>query len=453
MMRHIVWTGALLLLCAAGVRAQQAAPPQLAPNPGSKEAAQAVNAAGPGDSTFGAADSGDAQPPVGDDPHAHTEGAPPLERRPMSSGEPSSKVPAGSIHVRVLDAKERPVPDAQLQLGTMTAASGRSSVAARTGPDGTYVFDKLSTGDKQAYRVNVLHDGAKYSSMPFRLPVDSGYDVVLRQLDTTRDNHDVVLYVGATSLELKDERLKVVQQARLVNIGSKTYLFPESGQLLPLPKDLLAFQAEEIMTDQHVREDKGQGVRISGSLPPGEVTLTWGFDVPQSGTTAEFTFDLPWVTFAYRVLADAAQGMTLEVDGMPPAELHADNGRRFLVTEVVKRVGEAPLRRVKIKLSGIPGPGPTRFIAVGLALLVIGLGVFLTRAPKENSTSAQPLTILTAEKDRLLARAKELDGERARGEIGPEFHEGALRELEEQLAGVLYEQKRLSGRKLARAAG
>jgi hypothetical protein len=389
----------------------------------------------------------DEQPPVGDDPHAHQAGAPPLARRPLSEAQPSADVASGAIRVKVLDASERPVSDAQLQLGTMSQESGRTSTQAKTGPDGMFVFSNLPGGDKLAYRVNVLHQGAKYSSTPFRLPPDRGFDVVIRQIDVTKDAREVVLYVGATSVELKDERLRVVQQARLVNIGAKTYVFPEAGTQVRFPKGFVAFQAEEIMTDQHLKEAKDEGMRITGSLPPGEVTLTWGFDLPQTDTTAELSFDLPWTTFAYRVLADAAPGMTLSVDDMPAPELHEDRGRHLLVTEVVKRVGDQPLKVVHIKLTGIPGPGPLRFIAVGLALCVLGLGIFVSRpsgataAASGNAATAHDLEL---EKERLLERARELETEHARGEIGPEFHKTARVELEEQLSGVLYEQQRLA---------
>ena len=403
----------------------------------------------PGHPPVAASDAAEA--PVGNDPHAHAEGAPPLARRPMTSGEPSSQVPVGTIRVRVLDVNERPVNDADVQVGSM-AQSGRTTTPGRTNADGYALFDKLATGDKQAYRVNVLYQGAKYSSMPFRLPTEQGFDVVIRRLDTTTDARDLVLYVGATSMELKDERLKIVQQARLVNIGTKTYVFPEQGTLVKLPKDVLAFQAEEIMTDQHLREVKGEGMRISGSVPPGEVTLTWGFDVPQTETEAEFSFDMPWITFAYRVLADAAPGMQLEVEGMPPAELQEDGGRRFFVTEIIKRVGEQPLKTVTIRLKGIPGPGPLRFIAVGLALFVLGLGALVARKSLAHSGGkGVALHDLQLEQERLLARAKELEAEHARGDIGPEFHKEALHDLEEQLSGVLYEQARLTPRDAQKA--
>jgi hypothetical protein len=401
----------------------------------------------PGHPVPPAAEGGEAEPaPVGNDPHAHAEGAPALARRALSEAQPSADLPAGSIRVKVLDVNERPVPDAELQLGTMSQDSGRTTTPGRTGGDGTFVYRNLPGSDKLAYRVNVLHQGAKYSSTPFRLPPDQGYDVIVRRLDTTKDAREVVLYVGATSVEIKDERLRIVQQARLVNIGPKTYVFPEDGTLLRFPKEAIAFQAEEVMTDQHMREAKGEGMRITGSLPPGEVTLTWGFDIPQTETTVDLSFELPWVTFAYRVLADAAPGLTLEVEDMPAPELHEDRGRRLLVTEVVKRVGEAPLRGVHIKIAGIPGPGPLRFIAVAIALCVLGLGLVLSRKSEVAAVGGNGALVqeLQLEEERLLARARELNAEHARGEIGPEFHKSQLSELEEQLSGVLYEKQRIA---------
>jgi hypothetical protein len=385
----------------------------------------------------------EAAAPVGEDPHAHAAGAPPLERRPLATAEPSATYPAGTVHVRVVDGHDRPVPAADVQLGTMSQEAGRTALSAQTSATGTHDYEKLATGDKQAYRVNVLYHGAKYSSTPFRLPTDRGYDVLIRRLETTSDAKEVVLYIGATSLELKDERIKVVHQVRLINIGEKTYVFPADGLKLPMPKDAVAFQTQEIMTDQHLRGEAGKDAVLTGSIPPGEATLTWGFDVPNSATSFELNFDLPWVTFAYRALADAPPGTRLEVDGLPPAELHDESGRRFWATEIVKRVGDAPLRHLHMRLTGIPGPGPSRYIAVVLALILLGGGVALARKPTIR-IGPSPAESLAAQQQQLLTRARALEAERARGEIGPEFHAESRRELEEELAAVLYEQARLS---------
>jgi hypothetical protein len=243
-------------------------PPSAAP--AAQQPSAADSTAAPGElpaghpTVAGGAAEDTSQAPVGDDPHQGMDGAPALARRPLALAEPSVSLPPGSVRVQVLDANDKLVSGATVQLGTMTQQSGRTAIEGRTDNEGAYTFEKQPTGDKQAYRVNVLYQGAKYSTTPFRLPTDHGFDVAIRRLDTTSDPKELVLYVGATSVELKDERLKVVQQARLINIGSKTYVFPEKGQLVKLPKGAMAFQAEEIMTDQHVKEAPGEGLRVTG---------------------------------------------------------------------------------------------------------------------------------------------------------------------------------------------
>lgn len=392
-----------------------------------------------------------AEAPVGGDPHANQPDAPKLARKPIATAEPNATLPPGTIRVRVVDAAtEQPVGHAKLQLGTMTRENTRDTQDASTASNGEHRFENLATGDGQAYRINVLHDGAKYSSTPFRLPMESGFDVLIRQLPTTRDPREVVLYVGATSVEVRDERLKVVQQARLINIGSKTYVFPDDGQLIKLPPGWKAFQAEEVMTDQHMREEGEAGFKITGSLPPGEVTLTWGFDMPYDTTEVDLAFDLPWVTFAYRVLADAAPGMTLSVDDMPAPELQEENGRKFWVSEVVKRVGDTPLRSVKIHVKGIPGPGPTRIIALVVALFVLAGGLWYARKPQPAATklsAAENAATFEQTKAAFIAQAQQLEAERARDEIGPEFYAEQMADLEEKLAALLFEQSQSASSK------
>jgi hypothetical protein len=321
----------------------------------------------------------------------------------------------------------------------MSADSKRSSQDGRTGADGWATFANMPIGERQAYRVNVPYQGAKYSSTPFRLPPRGGYEVQIRRLPVTHDERMVVLYVGATSIELKDDRLKIVQQVELLNLGGATYVFPEAGTLVRFPKGFLAVQTQESMTDQHVSEAPGEGVRVHGSLPPGQATLLWGFDLPLSGSEASFSVEIPWLTFAYRVISDAPPGMTIDVEGMPQPIVHADQGRHFLVTELQRKVGDAPFSRLHVTLRGMPGPGPERWIAAVLALCVVGAGVLGARGARARQ-AAPAGDGLEALKTELLARARSLAEQRQTGEIGPEYHADQLAELETELAALLFEQ-------------
>jgi len=378
-----------------------------------------------------------ASPQAGHDPHAGVDGAPPVDRLPMNSAIENPELRPGTIRVRVLDGADQSVAKARVQLGVMAGMGARTTVDGVTDDAGVAVFAGLAVGEGQAYRVNVLHEGAKYSSNPFRLPVSAGYDVMVRQLDTTRDTTEVVLYIGATSVELHDERLKIVQQARLVNVGQRTYVFPENGQIIPLPPGFLAFSAQDTMTDQKVTPVDGKGLRIDGSLAPGQATLTWGFDLPRDGSEASFSIPIPWRNYAYRVLADAAQGMTMEVDGMPPPQLVEHDGHRLLVTETQAQPNQPMLKQVSIRLHGIPGAGPARWVALSLALL--GLAVGLSAAFRRDSGESTERATTDRKRELALAVAR-LDREFAAGDVGPDFHNEERTRLIDELSSLLREE-------------
>lgn len=363
------------------------------------------------------------------------------QARPLSEERADAAVPAGSIRVRVIDAADQSVPNAEIVVGVMLPDGTREQLPGRTGQDGTFTFAKLQTGDQRAYRVNVPYEGAKYSSNPFRLPADKGYDVTVRRLPVTHDERMVVLYVGATSVELKDDRIKIVQQSRLLNLGDQTYVFPKDGALVKLPKGYLAVQTQEAMGDQRVKDDKSEGLRVEGSLPPGETTLLWGFDMPIEGDSSSFEVGLPWVTFAYRVIADAPEGLTLSVFDMPEPFVQKDGGRSYLITEMQRRVGDEPFRSLKITLNGIPGPGSSRWLALAVALGITAGGLVLARrkpAPVDPKQAAQAKQPAVAPPE-LLARVRALQAEREAGDIGPEYFREQVSTVVDELAVQLYE--------------
>jgi hypothetical protein len=367
------------------------------------------------------------------DPHAPDPHAAPA-RKVINVERSDPSLPPGSIRVRVLDHEERAVPNADIAIGILRSSGERESKPAKTGADGTYTFTGLTFGDLQAYRVNVPFSGAKYSSNPFRLEAANGYDVTIRRLPVTREERMVVLYIGATSIELKDDRLKVVQQSRLLNLGTQTYVFPDKGAIVKLPPAFTAVITDEVMGDQQIEEAKGEGVRVTGSLPPGETTLMWGFDLPITGAEASFDIGLPWTTFAYRVISDAPPGLTLAVKEMPEPFVQRDSGRSFFITEMQRRVGDTPFRTVSIRLTGIPGPGPERWISLGVALGIAIGGLWIARRKAPLAAPAGSRRAGAVVPEELLARVRRLDAERASEAIGPEFHREQRQALIDELA-------------------
>lgn len=363
-----------------------------------------------------------------------------------ATAEPDPTLPPGSIRIVVVDENDAPVADAEIQLGIMRSAGGdRDRLPARSGPDGTYLFEGLDTGSGQAYRVNVLYEGATYSSTPFQLPPDSGYSARVRRLPVAHDERQILQFVAQVLFELRDDRLHVIVQSQLVNIGDATYVFPGDGIRMRLPDGFVAFQSQAVMTDQHVEEQAGYGLRIRGSLPPGSVTLAWGFDVPTDGDTLTMRFGNPFRTMRYRVISEAPEGLAMDVEGFPRTRRVESDGQTLLATELQRRPGDESLDEVTVRLRGIPGPGPLRLVALGLALVLLLGGAlrFARRPGAAADASGRRLAELGRRKDELLAAARALEAEHAAGEIGDVYRQKRRDAIVNELAGLLYREERL----------
>ena len=256
-------------------------------------------------------------------------------------------------------------------------------------------------------------------------------------------------------IELRDDRLHVIVQSQFVNMDEATYVFPGDGTRMRLPDGFIAFQAQAVMTDQHVEEVADYGIRIFGSLPPGSVTLAWGFDVPVSGGEATLRFGNPFRTMRYRVISEAPTGLAMDVEGFPRARRVESEGQILLATELPRRPTDDPLEEVSIRLRGIPGPGPWRWLALGLALVLVLGGLFRLAgrrgAPADGS--ARGLEELGRRKEELLGSARALDAEHASGEIGAQYRQKRREAIVMELAGLLYREERLREAALVAASG
>jgi hypothetical protein len=375
--------------------------------------------------------------------HPHAVLAPPS----MPSAESASDVPVGSIDVEVFGPDGAPYPEAELVLGVMASSSTRTEQRARSDRTGRYRFSGLATGSQQAYRVNVLYGGAKFSTTPFRLPDNTGYRARVPLLGTTRNDQLFLQLVGQTVVELRDDRLHITQQARLANAGKEVFVLPQDGLVIPLPEGHTAFTWQDQMTDQKGEAMEGKGFRLRGSFPPGTVTLAWTYDLPRAGSAARIAVNLPWKTYTYRVISEAPEGLTLRATDFPEAERVKDEGRFLLFTQIQKQPGDPHLGPFTVKLDGIPGPGPGRWIAVVVATLLALFG--LSRALDRADDTADRKLFIAKRKEQLFADARAYSAEHARGESGPEYLARRIHEIETELALLLRDEEALSAKKPA----
>ncbi|HJK89776.1 MAG TPA: carboxypeptidase-like regulatory domain-containing protein, partial [Polyangiaceae bacterium LLY-WYZ-15_(1-7)] len=355
-------------------------------------------------------------------------------RGEIATATASTSVPVGTIAIQVVDERGQGVPGASIRLGIMNADSSRDSRTAQTDAEGLFAFQDLPTGSGQSYRVNIPHQGATYSSTPFRLEPDRGHLVRVVRLPVTRDTRGLLQTIGQTMLEYRAGRVHITQQAQLANLGRETIVFGDEGLEVRLPRGFTAFQSGRVMSDQTLVPDE-EGFHLKGSLPPGRTTLTWAYDVPLDGTDVHLSMPMPFRTFRYVVMTDHSEGMALRVEGMPDGEARESNGRKFLVSQIERSPGDAPWDRLAITVEGIPGPGPLRWLAVGGAIVLLIFGLLLaTRGGDQAGALARARE---ARREELLEDAAEVERLFAANEIGPKFRTRRMEEIVAELASLL----------------
>ncbi len=366
----------------------------------------------------------------------------------LATADPSADVPAGTIRVTVVDPEGAPVAEAAVDVGTLAQGGDRQRMNARTDASGVALFEGLATGSGQAYRVNVPYSGATYSSTPFQLPPDRGYEVRITRLPVTRDDRYVFFHVFRVIAELRDDRLHIIHQAELTNAGRETYVFPASGRRGGLPEGALAFQAQRVMTDQRVEEESG-GYVIRGSLPPGTVQLAWAYDLPVDGDTVRIPVDVPLRFFGLQVFSEAPEGLVMNVRGLPSPQRVDNDGQPIWLTQVTRGPDEAPIEHFTVTLSGIPGPGPGRWVAVMLAALLVLGGVLLTFMRADDSEAGARAR--RRRREEILAAIRELELDYESGEVGPEFRQSRRADLVRALAVLLHEEEAAKQKEASRA--
>ena len=400
-----------------------------------------------GDMALPAEDEGE---PVGDtDDHGDDSGEAPASNPHMAMGRrmggtggretldanvADPELPRGTIVVRVVDPEGQPVADAHVELGSLVRGNSERKVG-RTGPGGEVRWDDLAMGGQRAYRITVTNGPARYPAAPFQLTGSSGRRVTITQWPVTESTQNLLLFVMRTFLEFAEEgnRLKVTQHLQLMNIGQSA-IAPDEGVPLPVPPGMKAFRAEDSMGDQRVAERDGK-LWIEGSIPPGEVQLAYGFDLDLKGSDYDYVQRIPFQIVLAEVYVEKAPGMTFNAPNMRGPEEIDMQGRTFVTARVTRRPQSPSFSKLRIELGNLPSPGAGRWIALGIGVILMGLG--LGSLLSGGDRRAAERAALAAEKERLLAEAERIEAQHRKGKLAPSLYERVRDRNLTRLAEVL----------------
>jgi len=361
----------------------------------------------------------------------------------QDSSIPSSELPRGVVEARILDGQGNPLPGINARLGILrqSVAEGdaKEFKSALTSPEGKVRFEGLEIGSKFGYRVMVKRDEAEYASDSFSLREDMGQVVTLHVYPVSSDiRKSMVGMRGFVMIEPRDDVFQFEVLFRVFNVGTTTWV--PDDLVIDLPRGWKGFSAQDSMGDTRFAAEGDRGARLLGTFSPGQHDVAFRFQVPNDHEpTVDFKLGLPPHVAEMQVMAEAAKGMGFEASGMSPAQLSArEDGKRLLTTGRQLKPGEPEMQEVELRLTGIPTPGPGRWYAAGIAIVLGALGLFLaTRDDKEKvSLTSLPEKDVARARKLLLDELVALERARKADEIGPKTYESARRALVDALARI-----------------
>lgn len=342
-------------------------------------------------------------------------------------------LPRGAVEVHIADPTGKPLANTDVTLGiiynSVAKGESRKRVTAPTDATGTARFKDLDFGSGIAYRPMVLKDGATFSTTPFGLGLKNGIRALLHVYPVTNDvSQALIVSQSMVYAEVKDDRIQIQQAYKIYNFGKNAWV-PPPDFIVPLPDTYTAFATQQGMTDVGVDAVPKKGVKIRGTFSPGQHVIEFKWQLPYTGE-AEVKVDvgMPPNLAAARIIAPAAKGMGMEVEGFEPTKLSTDGmGQRALVTEKQLRREDPPVKNLKLTIKGLPTEGPGKFIATLLAFsgLVAGIVLGARKAPPRDTKR---------ERQQLLAALEGLELGHREGAVGPKTYERARRELIDDLA-------------------
>jgi hypothetical protein len=405
-------------------------------------------------------------PNVGNNPHADPHGADDedphggragfFEAPPdMAVEDPS--IPAGTIVITIKDAEDKPIPKASVVLSILESSVSKGDSRKRRSIEmddqGSALVDGLASGAGMSYRVTTTRDGGSFASEPFGLSNKAGKRIVLHAYESSPDVEKVLVGMQAfVFVSLKEDVLSVEHTFRIFNIGKVAWTPDAEVAKIMLPETHKAFNVMDTMSDVKFVEGAKHEASLSGTIGPGQNEVSFRYHVPLNGTERQsFRVTLPPRVGEVRVFSEAGKTLGLDVNGFPAAQKQRGNdGRKLWITGRAAQQGEKGIRALEIAITGLPTPGPGRWIAVICAIMALGVaGAFVVKQQSEGDTQDDIRDDLVEARDALLGEFVTLEKAHKKGDIGPKTYQRLRLALLDALARI---EARLEEVRAARAA-
>jgi hypothetical protein len=337
---------------------------------------------------------------------------------------PAADLPNGTVTVRVVrEAIGNNMPGQQVHVKV-----GQNTFTATTDTQGRAEFKDLPRGGDAMAEATV--DGETLRSQPFNVPTAGGLRVILVAgiaKATERKRQEEAAAAAAppvkgtvvlgdntrTLVEFKDDMLEVYYILEIVN-SARARVEIGGPFVLELPKAALGASTLE-------------GSSPSATVANGRLVVTGPF---ASGTTAvqvgfrlrygsdQLTLTQVWPAALQRVIVGVERIEGVKVSSpqfSATNEVPTGDGTIFIL-------GNGPALpaggTTVVTLTGLPYHSPMpRYVALGLAIAIVGLGVWLSTTGRTGRAEARQS--LVARRNTLLGQLAQLESKRRAGSIEP----------------------------------
>jgi hypothetical protein len=391
------------------------------------------------------------------DPHAGGAGENFRMGAPTGSVEPAADLPRGTLELQLKDSAGRPLPQRLVRLGEIKLTDSKDEGAGRqvqvhdgtTGADGKVRFTDLTTGETAGYAAISDYEGVRISTVPFRMPTDTGMRGSILAITRTRDPSVLRLDSSRTKVvvDLREDALAVMIALYIHNPSKEMFDNGEEGLFIPFPDG--AVNAQEIEGGEPIEIVAGKGVRLKTPIAPdtGAQFMTqvrFGYILPADGEKVrDVRQPFPIGLSDPFLLVPANTGLELSGDGVKALPADKD-GRGDKVNQYTTTAIPAG-GTLALTVSGIPGRDRTgRTIASILVVALIGAGFFLARTGGKAGQpgSAASTTQLVDKREHIFAELVEIERQRQSDGANPRLDD-KRRETVARLESVYRELARL----------
>lgn len=366
-----------------------------------------------------------AAPPAGD-PHAGAApaGEPFRVGAPTGQVMPAADLPAGTLELELLDPEGRPLANHMVRLGEINLAQGDPGGSgqvqvhdARTDASGKVRYTKLTTGETAGYAAVSDYQGARISTIPFRMAADSGMRGKILALDRTRDLSALRFDPQQSRMvvDLREEALAIMISFVVRNGSRAVFDNGDEGLFIPLPEG--AVNAQEIEGGETIEILPGKGVRLKAPIPPDAgaqfaTQIRYGYILPAEGARSLAVKQvLPIGLSDPLLIVPGKTGLSLEGEGLKT--LRPDVDGRGDKVDLYTLPAVAAGGALGFTVHGIPGHDRSgRSIAGALCLALIGGAIFLAGGRRKTTADGPSADSLVDKREHIFAELVEIEKQR-----------------------------------------